>query len=75
VAFRGGSVPELLEDGVTGFIVDDLDAAIDATRQIDRLDRGACRDTFEQRFTVRRMAEQYVELYERVIAAQGSVAA
>jgi glycosyltransferase involved in cell wall biosynthesis len=75
VAFRGGSVPELLEHGVTGFIVDDLDAAIDATRQIDRLDRRACRDAFEQRFTVRRMAEQYVELYERVIEAQGSVAA
>jgi glycosyltransferase involved in cell wall biosynthesis len=65
VAFRGGSVPELLTDGLTGFIVDDLDAAIEATRRIDRLERRACRAAFEQRFTAARMASDYVELYNQ----------
>ena len=74
VAFLGGSVPEVLEDGVTGFVVSDLEHAIDATRHIDQLDRGACRHAFERRFTVTRMAEQYVEVYERVIEGQPSVA-
>src|SRR5215510_13407006 len=63
VAFRGGSVPEILTDGVTGFIVDDLDTAIEATRRIDRLERRACRAAFDQRFTAARMATDYVELY------------
>lgn len=67
VAFRGGSVTEILEDGVTGFIVDDLDQAIVATKQIDRLDRGRCRAVFERRFTARRMASDYVWLYERAV--------
>ena len=67
VAFRGGSVPEVIEDGKTGFIVDTLDEAIEATRRIDILDRRACRDAFERRFSSRRMAEQYVASYARVI--------
>jgi glycosyltransferase involved in cell wall biosynthesis len=74
VAFRGGSVPELVEDGVTGFVVGDLDQAVDATRGVDRLDRGACRSAFERRFSVKRMAEQYVGLYERVIDRERSIA-
>lgn len=67
VAFRGGSVSEILDDGVTGFIVEDLEQAIDRTRRIDRLDRRACREAFERSFTVARMASQYVELYQQVI--------
>src|SRR6185295_11487573 len=68
VAFRGGSVDEILEDGVTGYIVEDLDRAIEATRQVDRLSRAACRQAFERRFASARMASHYVQLYERVIA-------
>jgi glycosyltransferase involved in cell wall biosynthesis len=76
VAFRGGSVPELLDDGVTGFVVDNVDEAIEATRRVDRLDRRACREAFERRFTVARMASQYVELYRQLCrqATSGLVA-
>ena len=70
VAFRGGSVSEVLEDGVTGFVVDTLDDAIAATRQVKRLDRRRCRAVFEQRFSVGRMARDYLALYERLISAR-----
>jgi glycosyltransferase involved in cell wall biosynthesis len=69
IAWRCGSVPEVLEHGVSGWIVDDLDAAIAAARRVDELDRAACRACFEQRFTARRMAEQYVEVYTALSAA------
>ena len=68
VAFRGGSVPEVIEHGVTGFIVDTLDDAIAATRQVSRLDRQRCRAEFERRFSIGRMAADYVDLYQRLIA-------
>jgi glycosyltransferase involved in cell wall biosynthesis len=67
VAFPGGSVPEILEDGVTGFVVHDLDEAVAATRQVERLDRAACRSSFERRFTAFRMASDYVRLYEQLL--------
>jgi len=68
VAFRGGSVGEILEDGVTGRIVDSLDAAVDATRTIDRISRAACREAFERRFTSAKMASHYVRLYQSQVA-------
>ena len=68
VAFRGGSVPEIIEHGKTGFIVDTLAEAIEATRNVDRLDRRQCRASFERRFNVTRMAAEYAALYERLIA-------
>jgi glycosyltransferase involved in cell wall biosynthesis len=74
VAFRGGSVAEVIDEGVTGFVVDDLEQAIAATRRIDRIDRGVCRLAFEHRFSVSRMAEEYVALYERVFERQASAA-
>jgi glycosyltransferase involved in cell wall biosynthesis len=67
VAFRGGSVDEVLTDGVTGFVVDTVEAAIEATRRIGTLDRSRCRAVFEERFTSARMAEDYLLLYQRVI--------
>jgi glycosyltransferase involved in cell wall biosynthesis len=67
VAFRRGSVPEVLADGETGFIVDDLADAIAAARRLPGLDRRRCRDSFERNFTVARMANDYVGVYERVI--------
>jgi glycosyltransferase involved in cell wall biosynthesis len=75
VAFDGGSVPEVIDHGVTGFIVNTLDEAVDATRQIDRIDRRTCRATFEHRFCASRMAADYVQLYEAVIARTPSLAA
>ena len=68
VAIRGGSVPEVLDDGVTGFICDDLDEAVEATRRIQTLDRRVCRRTFEERFTAAHMAEEYIQLYRRLAA-------
>jgi len=69
IAWRCGSVPEVLDQGVSGWIVDDLDQAIAAARCIDQIDRSGCRRAFETRFTARRMAEQYVEVYTALSAA------
>jgi glycosyltransferase involved in cell wall biosynthesis len=63
IAYRNGSVPEILRDGVSGFIVDNLDQAIAATRRIGELSRADCRQEFEQRFTVGHMASVYTGLY------------
>ena len=68
VAFRGGSVTEIVDHGVTGFVVDSLDEAISATRGVHRLDRRQCRAVFERRFTVTRMARDYLSLYKTLIA-------
>jgi glycosyltransferase involved in cell wall biosynthesis len=68
VAIRGGSVPEVIDHGVTGFICANLDEAIAATRRVHTLDRRACRRAFERRFTATRMAEEYVQLYRRLAA-------
>jgi glycosyltransferase involved in cell wall biosynthesis len=66
VAFRHGSVPEVIAPGVTGFIVDDLDEAVRATVAAAGLDRRRCRQCFEQRFTDTRMAQDYLAIYDRV---------
>jgi glycosyltransferase involved in cell wall biosynthesis len=67
IAYRCGSVPELLEEGVTGFIVDDLNAAVEAVAKVESLDRALCRHRFEQRFSASRMAQEYLEVYERIL--------
>jgi glycosyltransferase involved in cell wall biosynthesis len=74
VAFRGGSVDEIIDDGITGFVVDSLEEAIAAARRIDTIDRGACRRTFERRFSARRMAADYVTVFDQVIAAKHALA-
>jgi glycosyltransferase involved in cell wall biosynthesis len=67
LAFRCGSVPEVMEDGLTGFIVDSMDEAHDAVPRLLALDRRAVRERFEQRFTSQRMARDYVALYETLM--------
>lgn len=67
VAFSGGSVPEIVEEGLTGFVVTNLDDAIAATRNVERLERRACRASFERRFTASRMASDYVRLFEQLV--------
>jgi glycosyltransferase involved in cell wall biosynthesis len=69
VAFRRGSVPEVMDDGASGFVVDDMDQAVDATRRALTLPRALCRQTFERRFQARRMAEDYLRVYRRLVAA------
>jgi len=66
IAFRKGSVPEVVEDGLTGFIVDDVAGAVAAVARLQTLDRAAIRHRFEQRWTARRMAEDYLSLYRRL---------
>ena len=66
IAFPAGSVPEIIEHGRTGFIVPDEAAAVAAVRQLGRLSRPAIRSRFEQRFSARRMAEDYLDLYRRL---------
>jgi glycosyltransferase involved in cell wall biosynthesis len=75
IAMRQGSVPEVVDEGITGFIVDDEDAAGRAARRLTTLDRGRIRRVFEQRFTARRMAQNYVRLYDRLPAGSQQRAA
>ena len=67
IAFRRGSMPEIIRDGSTGFIVDSVEAAVQAVIRIDSLDRRICRDEVEQRFTCLRMAEEYAAVYHRIL--------
>ena len=69
IAMRRGSVPEVMDDGVSGFVVENVDEAVAAFGRLDEIDRNGVRAQFEKRFTSRRMAEDYVKLYERLIAA------
>jgi len=66
IAFRSGSVPEVIDDGVSGFIVDNEDEAVAAVKRLHKLDRATVRATFDRRWTARRMAEDYVDLYEEL---------
>lgn len=66
VAFRNGSVDEVMRDGVTGFIVETVDQAVAAVQQIDRINRADCRRHFEENFSVARMTEGYLEVYRRL---------
>ncbi len=67
VAFRRGSMAEVIDDGVTGFAVDDPDAAVAAVPLAAALDRGLIRATAERRFGVDRMVDEYVALYQRIL--------
>lgn len=67
VAFRMGSVPEIIEHGVTGFVVDTEEEAVEALRHVGTLDRRLIRQRFEERFTATAMTKKYVEVYEKVI--------
>lgn len=67
IAARRGSMPELIEHGVTGFLVDDLSGAIDAIARVDELDRVACRNSVAARFSVDRMADRYIALYRAIL--------
>jgi glycosyltransferase involved in cell wall biosynthesis len=67
IAYDRGSVPEVMEDGVTGFIVQHVDEAAKAVNRVSNLSRSRCRDVFERRFAVGRMASDYVEVYKRLI--------
>jgi glycosyltransferase involved in cell wall biosynthesis len=84
IAFNRGSVPEIIEDGLTGFVVEDINGAIGAVDRLDHLSRAKIRRRFEERFTARRMAQEYLSVYRglsdaiaphlRLVAAEESPA-
>jgi glycosyltransferase involved in cell wall biosynthesis len=67
IAFNRGSVPEVVDDGLTGFIVEDELGAIGGVQRLSELDRTAVRKQFEQRFTAQRMAQEYLGVYRTLI--------
>jgi glycosyltransferase involved in cell wall biosynthesis len=67
IAGNRGSMPELIDDGVTGFLVDSLDEAVDAIERIDEIDRSACRAAVSARFTIDLMADSYLRLYRSIL--------
>ena len=69
IAFNRGSVAEVVEDGVTGFIVEDETSALGAVRRIPELSRALIRKRFEERFTATRMARDYLDVYSGLIKA------
>jgi glycosyltransferase involved in cell wall biosynthesis len=72
VAFRCGSVPEVIDHGVSGFIVDSLDAAVRAVRDCGQLDRSRVRQCFERRFAAERMARDYIALYRQLAGIEAA---
>ena len=70
IAYPRGSVPEVLEEGITGFIVHDSAEAAQTVQQLEYFDRARCRKRFERRFSARRMAMDYVSIYQQLMAAE-----
>jgi glycosyltransferase involved in cell wall biosynthesis len=71
IAYRQGAVPEIIEDGKTGFIVDNQDGAVAAVDRLALIDRVSCRREFERRFTARRMTADYIRIYEELCSGSG----
>jgi glycosyltransferase involved in cell wall biosynthesis len=74
IAFNCGSVPEIMENGLTGYVVDDVDQAVVAVGKLDALFRPSIRSRFEERFSVAAMARDYVRIYHQ-LATSGDVTA
>jgi glycosyltransferase involved in cell wall biosynthesis len=75
IAFRRGSVPEILDEGVTGFVCENAEQAAERVDQLARLSRRRCRDVFERRFSAPRMAQDYLSIYKRLIQSTARPAA
>jgi glycosyltransferase involved in cell wall biosynthesis len=69
IAFNRGSAPEVVEDGLTGFVVEDVNGAIGAVDRLGQLSRQKVRRRFEERFTARRMAQDYLSAYRTLMTA------
>jgi len=73
--FSCGSVPEIIIQGETGFIVEDIDRAVEAVGKIEQISRARCRPEFEQSFTDRHMAEDYIWIYQQLLSRSSTQAA
>jgi glycosyltransferase involved in cell wall biosynthesis len=67
IAYRQGSVPEVLDHGLTGFIVESLEEGVAAVEQVEQLSRQQCRQVFEERFSASRMAKDYMKIYHTLV--------
>jgi glycosyltransferase involved in cell wall biosynthesis len=75
IAYPFGSIPEVIQDGVNGYIVPDIESAVSAVRDAMKLDRKKIRKSFEQRFTASRMTQDYLKIYNRILSRKkGSLA-
>jgi len=72
IAHPLGSMPELIRPGETGYLVEDLDAAVNAVQKVAALDRRVCRDDVEDRFTAQKMVSTYADVFAAVIASNSS---
>jgi glycosyltransferase involved in cell wall biosynthesis len=70
IAFRGGSVPEVVDEGRSGFVVESVEAAVAAVERLPTLSRRTVRETFERRFTVSSMVAGYVAIYRSLLPAR-----
>jgi len=70
IAFRGGSVDEVVDNGITGFIVENIDEAIRAVEDLSAIRREDCRRAFETRFSASRMVKDYLKIYDRLIGSR-----
>lgn len=68
VAFAKGSMPEVIDDGQTGFLVETVDEAVSAVARVPRLDRARCRHQVEERFSAERMVDDYLQVYRHLLA-------
>jgi glycosyltransferase involved in cell wall biosynthesis len=75
IAFHNGSVPEIIDHGLTGFVVESIDEAVQAVGRVGELSRHACRATFEERFDAARMARAYLDVYRRLVHGGAALAA
>jgi glycosyltransferase involved in cell wall biosynthesis len=71
VAYRKGSMPEVVDEGVTGRLVTDVDEAVAAVAGIDRIDRAACARRARERFSAARMVDDYLAIYRKIISRKG----
>ncbi|MBP9839089.1 MAG: glycosyltransferase, partial [Proteobacteria bacterium] len=70
IGWESGAIPEIIEDGKTGYVAGSLEKFIEAMDNIDKIDRKVCREELEKRFSVSAMAEHYVQIYQKLIDAK-----
>ena len=75
IAYPRGSVPEVLEDGVTGWIVEGIEEAVQAVGRVSAISRTRCRQVFEKRFSASRMAQDYLRIYKSLLGGRSGRAA
>jgi len=68
IAFNKGSMPEVINNGQTGFLVNSVEEAVEALKQVKQIDRLKCRKLVEEKFSVERMVDDYIKVYEKIIS-------